>query len=57
MRREVEHCGGRITVSPFDIYFDCPDYARRIKILVLLGWNDIEDLFDRGVRMDEPACA
>jgi hypothetical protein len=46
VRREVEHCGGRIIVSPFDFYADCPHCGQRIKIRSFSACSEIEDLFD-----------
>ena len=46
VRREVEHCGGRFSVSPFDFYADCPGCGQRIKVRSFTAGGEIEDLFD-----------
>ncbi len=44
--REVEHCGRRFTVSPFDIYATCPQCGARIKVRSFSALPEIEDVFD-----------
>jgi hypothetical protein len=44
--REVEHCGARFRVSPFDFYFVCPHCQQRIKLRGFSGTTEIEDIFD-----------
>ncbi len=44
--REVEHCGARFTVSPFDIYAVCPRCGTRIKMRSFAGDTEFEDVFD-----------
>ena len=44
--RIVEHCGKRWSVSPFDIYADCPHCGVRIKLRSFSGGAEIEDVFD-----------
>jgi hypothetical protein len=46
LEREVEHCGIRMTVSPFDFYAECPQCGTRIKVRSLSGTEEIEDVFD-----------
>jgi hypothetical protein len=46
LRREVEHCGIRTAVSPFDIYADCPRCGARIKLRSFSAGGEIEDVFD-----------
>jgi hypothetical protein len=46
LERQVEHCGSRITVSPFDLYADCPQCGARIKVRSFSGGGEIEDVFD-----------
>ncbi len=44
--REVEHCGLRFNVSPFDFYAHCPACGSQIKLRGFSGNMDIADLFD-----------
>ena len=44
--REVEHCGIRMTVPPFDLYAECPQCGARIKVRSFSGTEEIEDVFD-----------
>jgi len=46
VQREVEHCGGRWTVSPFDLYTSCPDCGTRLKVRTFSALPELEDLFD-----------
>jgi hypothetical protein len=46
VQREVEHCGRRFTVPPFDFYADCPACGARIKVRSFSGGIEIEDVFD-----------
>jgi hypothetical protein len=46
VEREVEHCGRRMAVSPFEFYADCPQCGVRIKLRSLSGVTEIEDVFD-----------
>ena len=46
LEREVEHCGIRITVPPFDFYAECPECGTRIKVRSFSGAEEIEDVFD-----------
>ena len=46
VRREVEHCGIRTGVAPFDIYADCPRCGARIKVRSFSAHREIEDVFD-----------
>src|SRR5438552_1050292 len=46
LAREVEHCGTRIAVSPFDFYAECPQCHARIKVRSFSGAPEIEDVFD-----------
>lgn len=45
-QREVEHCGNKWVVSPFDIYGVCPRCGSRIKLRSFSAILEIEDLFD-----------
>ncbi len=44
--REIEHCGRRITFSPFDVYARCPQCGTRIKVRSFSATTEIEDVFD-----------
>lgn len=44
--REVEHCGTKIMVSPFDIYAACPRCGRQLKLRSFSTHPEIEDVFD-----------
>lgn len=46
VEREIEHCGVRFTVEPFDIYADCPKCHSRIKVRSFSVHEEIEDVFD-----------
>lgn len=46
MRRELEHCGARIAVAPFDFYATCPQCGTRIKVRSYSATPEIEDVFD-----------
>jgi len=45
-RREVEHCGSRFAVSPFDIYAVCPGCGTQLKVRALSAVPEMEDVFD-----------
>jgi hypothetical protein len=58
VRREVEHCGQRFVVSPFDIYATCPKCSSQIKIRSFSGTAEIEDVFDAVFEwMNQPGAA
>jgi hypothetical protein len=44
--RIVEHCGTVWSVSPFDIYSNCPQCGAQIKLRAFSGSAGIEDVFD-----------
>jgi hypothetical protein len=44
--REVEHCGRKLVVSPFDFYAACPHCGCRIKLRSFSAGYEIEDVFD-----------
>jgi hypothetical protein len=44
--REVEHCGRKINVSPFDFYTTCPQCGCRMKLRAFSANHEIEDVFD-----------
>jgi hypothetical protein len=44
--REVEHCGTRLVVGPFDLYAQCPHCGVRLKVRAFSGVTEIEDIFD-----------
>lgn len=46
LHREVSHCGDTFTVSPFDIYAECPRCGSRLKVRSMSACPEIEDLFD-----------
>jgi hypothetical protein len=46
VRREIEHCGARMTVDPFDFYATCPHCGSRIKVRSYAATPEIEDVFD-----------
>jgi len=45
-QREVEHCGAKIVLSPFDFYATCPHCGTRLKVRSFSAHPEIEDLFD-----------
>jgi len=44
--REVEHCGVRFNVSPFDYYGTCPHCGTQIKLRSFSAATELEDVFD-----------
>jgi hypothetical protein len=46
LEREVEHCGIRTKVSPFDCYAQCPQCGAHIKVRSFSGVDEVEDVFD-----------
>lgn len=46
VRREIEHCGARITVAPFEFYATCPHCGSRLKVRSYAATPEIEDIFD-----------
>lgn len=44
--RTVEHCGEAYTVSPFDIYVECPRCKEQVKVRSFSGVPEVEDVFD-----------
>lgn len=46
LEREVEHCGKKFSVSPFDIYSTCPHCQVRVKVRSFAAVAEIEDVFD-----------
>jgi hypothetical protein len=46
LEREVEHCGKKRKVSPFDFYATCPQCGARIKVRSFTAGSEIEDVFD-----------
>jgi hypothetical protein len=46
VRREIEHCGARIAVDPFEFYAVCPHCGSRIKVRSFAATPEIEDVFD-----------
>lgn len=45
VKREVEHCGERMEVPPFDVYATCPRCGQRLKVWSLSAADEIEDVF------------
>jgi hypothetical protein len=45
-QRQVEHCGTKFVVSPFDIYAVCPGCGNRIKLRSFSAIPEIEDVFE-----------
>ncbi len=55
--REVEHCGRKWAVSPFDFYSTCPHCGSRIKLRSFSGGCEIEDVFDAVLEwMNQPGA-
>ena len=46
MHREVEHCGVRMMVPPFDFDADCKPCGDAIKVRAFSAGGEIEDVFD-----------
>jgi predicted RNA-binding Zn-ribbon protein involved in translation (DUF1610 family) len=46
VRREIEHCGARIAIDPFEFHADCPHCGSRIKVRSFAATPEIEDVFD-----------
>ena len=46
LEREVEHCGKRWAVSPFDFYANCPGCGGQIKLRGFSAVDELEDIFD-----------
>ncbi len=46
VRREIEHCGARITADPFDFDIQCPRCGTRVKVRSFSAIPEIEDVFD-----------
>lgn len=46
LHREVEHCGRKMMVSPFDVYATCPHCGSPLKLRSFSAACEIEDLFD-----------
>jgi hypothetical protein len=44
--RAVEHCGETYTISPFDIYAECPRCGEKVKVRSFSGVPEVEDVFD-----------
>ena len=55
LEREVEHCGIRTKVPPFDFYAECPQCGAHIKVRSFSGVDEVEDVFDAVFeRMNRP---
>ena len=46
LQRVVEHCGTQVSVSPFDLYANCPWCGARIKVRSFSAGAELEDVFD-----------
>ena len=58
LKREVEHCGQRFVVSPFDIYATCPKCGAQLKSRSFSGATEVEDVFDAVFEwMNQPGAA
>jgi hypothetical protein len=58
LKREVEHCGQRFVVSPFDIYATCPKCGSQLKTRSFSGVTEVEDIFDAVFEwMNQPGAA
>jgi hypothetical protein len=58
LKREVEHCGQRFVVSPFDIYAMCPKCGSQLKTRSFSGVTEVEDVFDAVFEwMNQPGAA
>jgi hypothetical protein len=58
LKREVEHCGQRFLLSPFDIYATCPKCNTQLKTRSFSGAAEIEDVFDAVFEwMNQPGAA
>jgi hypothetical protein len=45
-QRDVNHCGSKLSVSPFDFYATCPRCGSQIKLRSFTAGGEIEDVFD-----------
>jgi hypothetical protein len=43
---EIEHCGCKVIISPFDYYAQCSQCGKRIKVRAFSAGREIEDVFD-----------
>jgi hypothetical protein len=58
LKREVEHCGQRFVVSPFDIYATCPKCGIQLKTRSFSATTEVEDVFDAVFEwMNQPGAA
>ena len=46
LTRDLEHCGSKFSVPPFEIYADCPKCDAHIKLRSFTSSYEIEDVFD-----------
>jgi len=55
--REIEHCGIRFSLSPFEFQAQCPQCGTVIKVRSLSGVAEIEDVFDAVLEwMNQPGA-
>ena len=45
-QREVEHCGVRFHVPPFDMYATCPQCKTQLKLRGFSAQSELTDVFD-----------
>ncbi len=58
VKREIEHCGQKVVVSPFDFYAKCPRCGGEIKLRGFSGTPEIEDVFDAVIEwMAQPGAS
>jgi hypothetical protein len=46
VERDVTHCGQTFQVSPFEIYAECPQCRKLLKLRSFSAVPELEDLFD-----------
>jgi len=57
VHRTIRHCSATFSVSPFDIYADCPACGARIKVRSFAATTEIEGVFDAVFEwMSDPAA-
>jgi len=44
--RLADHCGAEFSVSPFEIYANCPQCGTRIKLRAFSAQPEVADVFD-----------
>ena len=46
LTKEIEHCGSKFSVDPFEIYARCPNCGEQIKLRSFTASHEVEDVFD-----------